>query len=366
MYSFEFTTESCKLKWLHKNYNSDQGKEEKIWIMYVLELVVIVRILSVICHGTHVNQDQQKQQEQKQKKTRQKIERRMTMETKNIKVLIAPTAELARELVNTENISATVEAEYGDICIEGKLATLAHHGSRSANPAPCNWEVTPLSNGTILVSHIDLDTVGGVLALMGLKPEDTDFWKGAEFIDVNGVHHIHELPTETQDKLNAIYAWNATRENKRITEVTDVTESILEWLEILEPVLGTNPDIEWIAKGKEWAEKVTTEVESKLVSETETVRAFVTDSVFCSASYYSPKLQKVCKATVVLNTKFNAITVAFADGGKEHSAREIVQALWGEEAGGRDGIAGSPRSWSISEEQIEKEFHKAIKAVESI
>ena len=285
------------------------------------------------------------------------------MNRTEIKVLLAPTAELAKELINTTEIVATVEAEYGEVCIEGKEVTLAHHGTRSHNPAPCNWEVTPLNNGNILVSHIDLDTVGGVLALMGLKPEDNDFWKGAEFIDVNGVHHIHELPTEVQDKLNAIYAWGSERENKRITEVTDVTKDILSWLEILNPVLGSNPDAEWIAKGKEWAEKVTSDVEAKLVSETETVRAFITDGVFCSASYYSPKFQKVCKATVTLNTKFNAITVAFADGGKEASAREIVQSLWGEEAGGRDGIAGSPRSWDISAEELEKEFHKAIAKV---
>ena len=244
------------------------------------------------------------------------------------------------------------------------MVTLAHHGSRSHNPAPCNWEVTPLTNGTILVSHIDLDTVGGVLALMGKKPEDNDFWKGAEFIDVNGSHHIHKLPTEVQDKLNAVYAWNATKEHTRITEVTDVTDSILEWLDILEPVLGSDPDAELIEKGKQWSEEVTQAVESKLISETETVRAFITDGVFCSAGYYSPSFKKYCKATVVLNTKLNAITVAFFDGGKEASAREIVQSLWGNDAGGHNGIAGSPRGWAISEEDIVVEFYKAIEAVE--
>lgn len=54
----------------------------------------------------------------------------------NIKILLAPSYELARPFNNM--IEATVEAEYGDKCINGKLYTLAHHGSRSANPAPCN------------------------------------------------------------------------------------------------------------------------------------------------------------------------------------------------------------------------------------
>ena len=40
----------------------------------------------------------------------------------------------------------------------------------------------------------------------------------------------------------------------------------------------------------------------------------------------------------------HAVTVAFECGGNpSKSARAIVQGLWGPEAGGRDGIAGSPR-----------------------
>ena len=39
----------------------------------------------------------------------------------------------------------------------------------------------------------------------------------------------------------------------------------------------------------------------------------------------------------------HAVTVAFECGGNpSKSARAIVQGLWGPEAGGRDGIAGSP------------------------
>lgn len=66
--------------------------------------------------------------------------------------------------------------------------TLAHHDIRSDNPAPCNTEVEPLTGGTILISHIDLDTVGGIMAVEGIKPEDPEFWSAAEFIDNNGPH----------------------------------------------------------------------------------------------------------------------------------------------------------------------------------
>ena len=57
-------------------------------------------------------------------------------------IMLAPTLELAQTIV--QNAAATVEAEYGDICVEGKDVTLAHHGPRSGNPAPCNTEVGAL------------------------------------------------------------------------------------------------------------------------------------------------------------------------------------------------------------------------------
>lgn len=62
-------------------------------------------------------------------------------------------------------------------------------------------------------------------------------------------------------------------------------------------------------------------------------------------------------------TPFNAITLAFEDGGKRFNAQEIVQQLWGNEAGGRAGIAGSPRNWNLSKDELNKEFDKLIQIV---
>lgn len=264
------------------------------------------------------------------------------------------------ELVNRE-YAATVEAEYGDFCVEGTKATLAHHGSRSNNPAPCCWgeKLPELENGDeILVSHIDLDTIGGCLDLLGIKPNCPEFWEAAAFVDVNGPHHIHELSKHQQNMLNAYYAWNQAQPRVRYTEVTDVTDVILTHRAILERIVALEPEL--IAAGKQWEEETTAATESKLHSESPLVRAFVTDGVFCSASYYSPTLKAVIPATVCLNTATRAITIAFADGGKTCSAREIVQRLWGPEAGGRDGIAGSPRGWNVTDEELKANFEKAV------
>lgn len=284
------------------------------------------------------------------------------MNLDKFKVILCPTLDSAQGL----NPDATVEAEYGDICVEGTQVTLAHHGSRSANPAPCNTEVEPLESGTILVSHLDLDTIGGIMALTGDKMEDKEFWEAAEFIDVNGSHHIHELPKEIQEQLNAVYAWNASQARVRYTEVTDVTQQVVDNYTMLSAVLDeAHPQHDsMIQKGKDWERDVTQAVQDKLVRETSNMRIFKTDGVFCSGSYYSPEQDKVLPATVVFNEKFKSITIAFEDGGKNVSARDIVQKLWGPEAGGRDGIAGSPRGREMTELDFQKAQHEVETTIE--
>ena len=275
------------------------------------------------------------------------------MNLDNFTVTLAPTLQDAQSL---EQHDFTVEAEYGDACVDGKELTLAHHGPRSDNPAPCNWEVEARESGTILVSHIDLDTVGGVLAITGDKIEDPEFWKGAEHIDVNGPHRIHDLSPEVQEKLNAVYAWNTAQERVRYEGPTDVREPVKNWATHLEKVLDRNhPEHEQVIEaGRQWERDITHQTEERCVFENKYVRGFETDGVFCASAYYSPTQQEVIPCTVSFNENMRAVTVAFADGGKEFSAREIVQELWGPEAGGRDGIAGSPRGRAMTREDFKQ------------
>ena len=273
-------------------------------------------------------------------------------------ITLAPREEQAREL----DADFTVEAEYGDSCIEGKKQTLAHHGSRSHNPAPCNWDVKPEDGGSILISHIDLDTIGGVLAITGDKIEDPEFWRGAEHLDVYGPHHIHDLSPEVQDQLNAVDAWEESLETHGFESPADVKELVRNYAEFLEKVLNMDhPEhLQVIGRGREWATAAVRETEQRCVFENELVRAFRTDGPFCSAAYYSPRQGIIIPCTISFHEQFGSITVAFADGGREKggalSAREIVQELWGPLAGGRDGIAGSPRGQKMTE----KDFRQCI------
>ena len=273
-------------------------------------------------------------------------------QTNETQILLAPTYDIAK----TINAEATVEAEYGDECLEGTMATLAHHGPRANNPAPCNTPDVPVLPpfATIVVSHIDLDTLGGIYALQGRKPEDDRFWEAAEKIDVEGAHHIHELDQDIQDKLNAYYAYNDGQPRQRYTEAIDVTKQIDDAYNVVNAIIDINdPEHDkLIAAGKEWAQTREKEVEDQLVYENKDVRVFDTNGIFCAASYFSPNQNTICPATITYNEKFKSITLAFEDGGKQLNAREIVQELWGPEAGGREGIAGSPRNVEMTKDDL--------------
>jgi hypothetical protein len=284
------------------------------------------------------------------------------------RVLLAPTLELANKI----KTDATVEAEYGDTVIEGNLVTLAHHsGEWADNPAPCNnYDVPRLPSGsTILVSHIDLDTLGGIAALWDLsfaagKKEDgvmkpfAYFWEAAEFIDLHGPHYLSQIrfTSNLAKYFNAYWAWSyAQGRAPRYTKITDVTDLVKLHLEAVCRIL--NDDEELLAAGEKWAKETTEKVEACLLEENPNYRLFATSDVFCSAGYYSPKFNQVIPVTISINTKIGTITIACTDG--SINCRDIVQSIWGLEAGGHAGIAGSPRGQKMKLADL----NKAVQAV---
>lgn len=276
---------------------------------------------------------------------------------KNIKVLLVPNWNLA----NGMKVEATVEAEYGTNVLKGSVATLAHHtGEYKAHPAPCNnKEVPVLASGTIVVSHLDLDTMGGVMALMGIKPAHDDFWSVAEYIDLNGPHNLNKVSLLSKEMIEAYWAWCSNGHYaQKVDVVTDVTDLVFLHAEAIARII--HGDISLIQRGREWAKEVKMKVEACLKYEDDFIRAFVTDNVFCSSSYYSELTNTMASVTVVYQTTEKKITIATCDG--SISCVEVVQDLWGPEAGGHDGIAGSPRG----KVKTEKDFYHAIEHIKSI
>ena len=280
-----------------------------------------------------------------------------------MKILLANSYGLAEDYIS--KIEATVEAEYGDKIIKGKNFTLAHHVGEYKNcPAPCETDNTDAFEGDILISHIDLDTIGGCLALCNKKPEDKKFWEGVGILDVNWPHHIHELDAGTQKKITAYWAYNSTHEKEKHIGVCDVTEEIFKSAEIIKKIIDN--DEKMIYNGVMWKEDTERKVENNLLRENDYVRCFETEDVFCSSSYYSPEQKKIIPAIVVLNKKMNCVTISFEDGGKKYSAVDAARDIWGDLAGGHNGIAGSPRGWDVPYEKLKAEFNRAVGYVENL
>jgi hypothetical protein len=265
---------------------------------------------------------------------------------------------------------AAVEAEYGSREVKGSsdLLTLNHH-VRTERPCPCS-----LSNDrfddvreeieVIGISHMDLDTLGGIAALLGVKPESPTpgFWEMAEFVDTKGPHRIRECSSYNAAShvlLASFWAWS--QQNRLFPErdgsVSDVTEYVTGAIVELERILGE--DANALTRGQNFLEK-----EDALKAE-----SFVRDGVsesglrvvlresdgFVNHLYYDENGNPV-DVVVGFNSKFKSVTVSRADDSVGVVAKTFVQELWGELAGGHPGIAGSPRGEELELSEAERAF----------
>lgn len=243
--------------------------------------------------------------------------------------------------------TATVEAEYGDVCVSGSWATLAHHGSRAHNPVPCvlpNRQDTP---ETLLVgiSHLDLDSLGGVLALLGTKPEGEDFWAAAARVDVEGPHM---LPLISQDnailsQLNAFWAWSEANRLvlPRDGAAVDVTSQVMVAADAVNKILGGDSTL--LDAGEVWAAGKAALDKASLVFEAGGLQYRVAEGWV--NHLYSPS----CRAILGYNPKTGKVTLSFVDeaAAGQFDAGKLLQGFFGPEAGGRKCVAGGPRDLFI-------------------
>lgn len=289
-----------------------------------------------------------------------------------VKVLLAPSVSLALDLVRSQNVAVSVEAEYGSHVVEGHLYTAAHHQATgrymgrhlglAGRPAPCNDEGIPLiQEGVILVSHLDLDSYGGALRAMGgfedlfQNPAHQGFWNLAEFVDTQGAHKIAVSGACTEDiqRIQAFQAWLMSGIALSRTEISDVTDNVREAGSILTRIL--QGDTVLLAAGDAYQAQ-----ESAINRETFVqrkgdliIRRVDRRGIFVNSLYTDPEGHLGC-AIATRSTVTGSVTISLADPIPGVSCREIVQQLWGSEAGGHTGIAGSPRERFMTEEDFEQ------------
>lgn len=351
---------------------------------------------------------------------------------KNFVVLLANNANALRNALEGHRNTVTVEAEYGDEVVRGTIATLAHHGPRSNNPCPCladNDVAKPMCSCgvgcpvdgyvgegcdagrteddlvVIGVSHLDLDTLGGIAAVLGVKYDydkaevgydgPLEFWQLAAFVDVNGPHkigewearrhfdaekkwsdwkdaidHVDAMSWNAIDSLNAWWAWSeknrgpfAPRDGS-VVDVTDYVKEAVRVLGLIAEADSFNREAEALYDAGAAFERADKDLNLNSYVRDEDGVILRHAGAFVNHLYATPG-RKVCRAVVALTRRSvqeaAAVTISLADPIPGVSCREIVQKLWGPEAGGHDGIAGSPRGKDMTVGDAEEAFN-AVRA----
>ena len=290
-------------------------------------------------------------------------------------VILSPTAQLAADTLSLDNPpSLTVEAEYGAFVCEGTRYTSAHHqpvGSdyvgrhvhSEGRPAPCNDENIPVlsEHEVALISHLDLDTIGGLMRASGKYvssfSDHSSFWDLAEKCDVEGVHVLDEddpyyfclmgILKEIKDSQPEV-------DGKHNIEVSSFVSSISEYISdaLSETASGVNYEkgLRFVQGEKELNLKT-----FQYMTPLSVIIRRSPEGDFCNHLYSDPDGIKGV-AVISYNEKWKSITMSLADSVGDFSCREVAQELWGDEAGGHKNIAGSPRKFPMNEEQ----FYQAV------
>lgn len=272
--------------------------------------------------------------------------------------------------------SATVEAEYGDEVVPGSVVTMAHHGSRSSQPAPCSYknfcaglvdEAEVRRIEAVGLSHIDLDALAGCAALVGKKPEHPSFWTMAEFQDLHGRHKVDTSNTSEQDirRLDAFRSWSATNpmNPERDGSVTDVTDKVLQGIDVITKLL--QDDSELLTAGDKYRQDEEQLNRDSFVkaSANGVIARVKKDDKFVNHLYSTPD-GKPGLAIVSFSPEKGKIVLSFADQPKGKNAIEIMTSILGAGAGGHASIAGSPREKQVTEEDFNSVFEAVVKSVD--
>jgi len=294
-----------------------------------------------------------------------------------VKFIISSVPAKLTEALAAYSKTSTVEAEYGEVVVEGTVRTRAHHGSRKANPCPCLAANVAEEDRPEIVggSHFDLDALGGYLAEIGQKPEAPGFWQLAAFVDTNGPHKLAQSGAADADihRLHGYWAWAQLPANRvmppRDGSIIDVTDKAMEAKSIIERLLGD--DAELLAAG----------VAMKQGEDALNKDSFLEcrgDVVIRKADAFTNHLYTcpdgtVCGAVVALNMKLGGVTVSLAEPMPGVSCRAIVQSVWTDKdekgqllAGGHEGIAGSPRHRPMTEEDLEAAATATVVALDRV
>jgi len=278
-------------------------------------------------------------------------------------VILAPKAQLAVDTLSLEPPPAlTIEAEYGAFVCEGTRYTSAHHQAIGSpyvskaldhafgKPAPCNDQNIPVldENDVVLISHIDLDTIGGIMRATG-KYNDCFTEKYSEFWDL-------------VEKLDIVPDSRSLVKYKTLEVIENLEAFISQTLEEMPFPLDKNSDVTYLCQ------LVSEQVkEALLQGDDRNERTFIaltpfslilrkTDDEPCNDLFSDPEGTPAL-AVISYDTSKKKILLSLNDIStseieKGLSCIKVSQELWGDLAQGSDIYASSPPNKEMNEEDF--------------
>ncbi len=261
------------------------------------------------------------------------------------KVILVRDIKRAKELVAEKQPIATAEAEYGSTVIEGQTATLAHHvqGWTSAPSLSENLNLNVQEDDYILVSHIDLDTVCGIMAVKGVYKYSPEVKKGINYVDCNGQHRMFSSEV-SEEARRIILSYIGYTLNNRCPQEEDITEYVNTLILKFDTEENFSIGLKFVKGRTAVAESILVRAEggAVLLHQPSEMNVFGLNSEYILGGVEYDYI-------VVFNEKFGSVTASSrlgSNGGLDMVA--VMREIFGEGAGGHYGIAGTPRGTTFS------------------
>lgn len=263
-----------------------------------------------------------------------------------IKTFLFTTAGALRSYIddNPDQKIGCVETEYGsEQVISPSGPTLNHHEVAVRDndgqdlPVPCTVDNFAIDLDVIAISHMDLDTVGGIMALNGTKPHDPLFWAAAAFVDMNGPHRIEGSAHEDEHLQLAAY-WAAAPRVDSPADGVDLTSLVEETADLVSRICDHDPST--IEGGVVYLQQ---QADAAVELERSSLVAMVGKVTLRSADVFVNTIYDRSDIVVGYNTVSGAITLSFKEVRDGISAADLLQDYFGPGAGGHAGIGGTDR-----------------------
>ena len=160
--------------------------------------------------------------------------------SKNARVILANTNAAAEMAGSQYHFRAAVGTRYP---VKGMETIVRRRNRQAGIPSPCNVPLKVIEGDgyAILVSDMNLSTIGGIMALKGEKPKDAAFWESVEYLETVGLSRIGDLPEPIQEKFCAYCAFERSLHQEPVVTglimPVDVTSAVAKREEAVKIIL---------------------------------------------------------------------------------------------------------------------------------